>query len=70
MTTCRSCDAPILWAISAKSGRRMPLDADTTLDGVRFRIDDHGTAVTVTDGPGHASHFSTCPNANTHRRPR
>lgn len=68
MSTCCFCGAPLLWGLSRKQ-RRMPLDRGTVTDGVRFRIDDDGYAVAVTDdGDGHASHFATCPNAQSHRR--
>ena len=32
MTTCRSCSAPILWAVTI-AGRIMPLDAEPNPDG-------------------------------------
>lgn len=38
---CRSCAAPIRWAVAASSGRTMPLDAAPTLDG-NIELVDHG----------------------------
>lgn len=32
MNRCRSCDAPIEWAVTA-NGKRMPIDAEPTTDG-------------------------------------
>ena len=33
VNTCRSCGAPIIWAISESSGRRMPIDAQPVEGG-------------------------------------
>ncbi len=54
--TCRSCDAPIHWIITA-ANKRMPVDAapfEAALPG---------------SDTMHQSHFATCPNAAQHRKP-
>lgn len=82
-TTCRSCTAPIVWA-STSDGNAMPVDADPTPPGTvvftgRDHIDTgiHRPEVVVltqddlfTDPTSrHTSHFATCPDADTWRRP-
>jgi hypothetical protein len=62
MSNCKSCGAAIFWVESA-NGKRMPLDAAPekriVIDGGIGRVVDTYT-----------SHFSTCPNAAEHRKPR
>jgi hypothetical protein len=53
---CRSCRQTIIWFRTA-SGKNMPVDADTV------KPDDDEL-----DLSRHVSHFSTCPQANQHRR--
>jgi hypothetical protein len=73
--TCRSCAAPILWAITEK-GRRIPLDPEPTGGGnisTEERIDGHLNAhvmPSVPGVPGYVSHFVTCEFAGRHRRRR
>ncbi len=79
---CRSCDEPIRWTITEKHGRRMPVDAEPVLTARGFRLLDgpeYGDGETLVSRfvtrpePGerlYLSHFSTCPNADQHRRPR
>lgn len=59
-TRCRSCGALIVW-FRTKAGKRMPVNAETT------RPTDREDQL---DLSRHLSHFSTCPQADTHRRPR
>lgn len=79
---CRSCGAPIVWALT-RAGRNMPLDFDpsTTPTSLRAWRDPHGRLqVRDIDGAGsteiptdarHAtSHWATCPNAAQHRKPK
>jgi hypothetical protein len=58
ITRCSSCRARIIF-LPTKAGKQMPIDADTVEPGdeefLRHR---------------HQSHFSNCPGATTHRRPR
>ncbi len=72
---CRSCEAPILWAVTVK-GRRIPLDAQPAHDG-NIRLEDQGRfqppiAIIVTgrieNQTLYKSHFATCPNAANHRK--
>ena len=77
--TCRSCGAEIAWGVNEQTRRRMPLDPDIVMTGLRFAVvgqtqdEQHGLVdvVAKTDvGPGRVSHFATCPNAGQHRRKR
>jgi hypothetical protein len=78
--TCRSCGAPILWAIASGSGKRMPLDAEPVEDGslvvVRHRYEGSGQTIPIVEVVGEdehlelvrfRSHFATCPDAKTWR---
>jgi hypothetical protein len=67
---CKSCEAPIDWAITDK-GRRIPLDRTTSSAVANIVLDPDGTARVVAAGTGtRISHFATCPNAGQHRRNR
>jgi hypothetical protein len=79
-----TCQAPIIWAVTAGRGKRMPVDANPTPDGnvMLTLADGSDTPVaTVIDpaapplggwpGTLHHSHFETCPAADRWRaRPR
>jgi hypothetical protein len=77
---CRSCNAPITWAIVEGSQAAMPLDAQTHPKGnVYLTHNRDGTPVArvLTDeeraeypGDLHLSHFATCPHADDWRRRR
>lgn len=69
MSQCKSCEAPIIWAMTEK-GRRIPLDEEPVRDGIRFRVGHGNVASRVGEGDqsGHRAHFATCPNANDHRK--
>jgi hypothetical protein len=63
---CRSCGAPIVWVVMRPSGKRMPLDAKPEK---RITLDVIDPAVAeMTDT--YVSHFSSCPNAAQHRKPK
>ena len=78
---CTSCGSPILWAISAVTGTRMPIDPEPAVGG-NIRLDDShpplarvvGAAIDLfdptDDGTRHLSHFATCVFADQHRRAR
>lgn len=84
-TKCRSCQAPIAWRRTTL-GQTIPLDPDPVAAGnIRhtggYHTNDYGqrtpivevltqTALALDDDPTYVSHFATCPNADTHRRPR
>lgn len=59
-TRCKSCDARIVWFVTA-SGKRMPVDENSTLPT---------DAAHQLDLARHKSHFATCKFADQHRRPR
>lgn len=80
--TCRSCSAPIIWAVVAQSGRRIPLDADEVPpkppvaaynpESGRCRIltanDVAHVDVWAAHGVTyHKTHFATCPQADRWR---
>lgn len=57
---CKSCGMPVVW-FRTNAGKRMPVDAETTKPN---------DAEHQLDLSRHRSHFSTCPDADKHRRPR
>ena len=82
MATCRSCLAPITWAISVH-GRPIPIDAEPVEGGNLVLVDgthdtDRGAepvtiarrpdALLEPDLPRYVAHFTTCPNADEHRK--
>lgn len=76
MSRCRSCNAEIIWAVTA-AGKRMPLDEASNAEG-NVLLHENGTCIVLAagddreweDSSRHTSHFATCPNADQHRRPR
>jgi hypothetical protein len=72
--TCRSCGAPLRWAVSAATGKAMPLNFEPSGDGnVVLRADGKAVVVTAAErgayaGPFYTSHFATCPDARRFRR--
>ena len=83
MASCRSCAEPILW-VGTAGGKRMPLDADPVKPAGVLGKPEAGQLIVVDDvaivqraGASHVisnaiytSHFSTCPDADAHRKPR
>ena len=71
---CRACGAPIVWARHLITGRTAPLDAAPSDAGTWSLVDhpEHGAVYgpSYTPEGRHTSHFATCPDAATHRRPR
>jgi hypothetical protein len=76
---CRSCLAAIIWATTSAKNRPMPVDYLPHPDGtIRLRMGVRGPiADVVATGQGDMlaeplrhSHFTTCPEADKHRRPR
>jgi hypothetical protein len=59
-TKCRACEALIVWFKTA-NGKRMPVNAETTKPT---------DAEHQLDLKRHVSHFSSCPQAATFRKPR
>ena len=78
MSTCRSCHAPIVWAVNDLTGKAMPLDAEP-VDGGNVILHALGSTCTVLnagqgtllddDEPRYVPHFATCPDADTWRKP-
>ena len=69
MGRCKSCGAQIEWVLTVK-GHNMPLDV-TPIAGGNIKILDNGRAQVVDTHPDvirSVSHFTTCPEANAHRR--
>lgn len=79
MSNCKSCRAPIVWAVF-ESGKRVPLDPIDRDDGnivVLVRSDGSPPLVRVVPKPEqdelvprkrYVSHFVTCSDADSHRR--
>lgn len=74
MARCRSCNAPIIWA-TTENGRKIPLDEEPAERPTGlFRLEpiegsNDQRAVSAVGEPVYLSHFSTCPNADQHRKP-
>jgi len=75
VASCRSCDAPVDWALT-EAGRRMPVDAGERPDG-NLAVSGHGRmmrARALKDGEQPAegerrtvSHYATCPDSDKWR---
>lgn len=74
--TCRSCGAPVVWALT-DNARRIPVDRDSVEGGNLYVVPGDGHNIRVRylrqgDPPNeqakYVSHFATCPNAKEHRR--
>lgn len=80
--TCDSCGARVIWTLTLKTGRSMPVDELPSEDGnvvLCLEEDGKGPPISRVLSKGehvdattarHKSHFATCPNAAQHRRPR
>lgn len=76
---CRSCDAPIIWATSAKTGKNMPVNAEPVKGGTIALDWSHDGTVRANvlsvrqlagasfGRPLRSSHFATCPQARQWR---
>lgn len=79
MASCASCQAPITWAVSDATGKRIPLDRAAVPDGnVVITGTKDGSPVAHVLGKGedaaafgdrYRSHFATCPDAKGWRAP-
>jgi hypothetical protein len=66
--TCRSCGAPVRWAITQHENR-MPVDPEPVENGNLILIDRDGELHVAHAVPGtHVSHYATCPDAERWRR--
>jgi len=82
-STCRSCGAVVVWAVTPR-GKQMPVDVEPSpvgnliLVAPELQTDPPRVLMLHTDSeraevePGQlrTSHFATCPNGPAHRRPR
>lgn len=73
-TTCRSCGAPIRWALTEK-GKRMPLNVPADPAGTVIITGTNGTEYTcavvrtnAVPGERWTSHYATCPQAQQWRK--
>lgn len=76
VSECRSCNAAIIWT-TTKKGKKMPIDAEPAGKGpfILEPPEEDPIAVFIGEkdpytGERFTSHFSTCPNAEQHRRSR
>jgi len=67
--SCKSCGAPVVWA-TTQAGKTTPLDAKPVRVAMLSTGDLFGSPRIVDSVNGYVSHFSTCPNADKHRRKR
>lgn len=72
MSTCKTCGAAITWA-RTENGRAIPVDPVIRADG-NITLEDQGAYVLALVGKAgsgtHVSHFTTCAQANGHRKER
>jgi hypothetical protein len=71
LARCRSCNREIDW-VKTRNGKNMPIDIGQRLGG-NVVIGEDGVASVTTPHPdlmGYVSHFTTCPDADEHRRNR
>lgn len=60
---CKSCGAEIVW-VKMSGGALMPVDAKPKSMVIVNETNMDGYVIMA-----HTSHFATCPNANSHRKP-
>lgn len=63
---CKSCGAEIVWA-QTPNGKHMPLDARPEKRAVLTSSSSDGPTVAMIKDT-YMPHWSTCPNADSHRR--
>jgi hypothetical protein len=76
---CRSCGAPMIWAVMASTKRRMPLDAEPHPDGT-IEIQPDGTygvlkgdvlaEARAAGAKLYRSHFASCKQSREWRKPK
>ena len=72
--TCRDCGEPIIWAKTEATGRAMPVNRDQVLGGNLVLASEGMRTIARVLKPdpalrGYVSHFATCPNAKSRRKP-
>jgi hypothetical protein len=72
MSTCKTCHMPIIWA-RTESGKAIPIDHVERADG-NITLVNCGAYLSARVGAAgsgrYVSHFTTCKQANGHRKPR
>lgn len=66
---CKTCDAEIIWIVTP-SGKSMPVDAKAETLWLLEPDGGQGGSARARPVQVRKSHFSTCPQADEHRRPR
>lgn len=68
MSECRSCDAPVIWAVHIGTGKVAPIDVDPVEGGnVMLMVDEDVTRYRIIKPEDqaderHTNHFATCPD--------
>lgn len=70
---CSICGAPMIWTMTAKGGKMMPVDAEPDPEGNVWVWRGVGSkwmsaGKEVEGATRHTSHFAKCVNAKRHRR--
>lgn len=60
VTKCKGCNADIIWAITAKNNKRIPLDAKSDMHPVQVGVSEDGVPV-VEVRRTFVAHHGTCP---------
>lgn len=68
--TCRSCGAPIEWAVLGLTDKWMPFNPPIVLLPVQASFGGVDSDITEVDMNKTTSHFATCPQAKQWRRRR
>ena len=66
---CRSCGTPVIWTVTERSGRYMPVVPDSA--GVFVLLPGEPPIAAYKpegEGPKYSSHFSRCPQAGQWRK--
>lgn len=66
---CRTCGASITWAEQV-NGKRHPFDGEIVAVKIEGGLLEGQRVIEHVDTSITTSHFATCPDAATHRRPR
>lgn len=64
---CRSCGADIIWMRSMATGKNNPMDAKGEVRAIVSEVGP-GNVPAVRFTTTYQSHFSSCPNADKHRK--
>jgi hypothetical protein len=79
LVPCRSCGEPILWCVTDKNRKAIPIDPEPDPGGnvIKLRREANGDKIVHimrrdenAAQPRYNAHWATCPNADQHRRAR